>query len=44
MHGFGALDIMETMRISIVGMVLIVTGYQLITVSFTLCLTRIGES
>lgn len=43
-NGLGALDIMETMSISIVGMVLNVTGFQLIIVSLTLSLTRIGES
>ncbi|HEU0086262.1 MAG TPA: glycosyltransferase family 2 protein, partial [Pseudonocardiaceae bacterium] len=42
-NGFGALDVVETMRVPIIGMVLIVTGFQLITVSFTLSLTRIGD-
>ncbi|GAA5169134.1 glycosyltransferase [Pseudonocardia eucalypti] len=42
-HGFGALNVVDTMRVPIIGMVLIVTGFQLITVSFTLSLTRIGE-
>lgn len=41
-NGFGALDVVETMRVPIIGMVLIVTGFQLITVSFTLSLTRIS--
>lgn len=41
--GFGALDVVQSMRVPIVGMVLMVTGFQLITVSFTLSLTRIGE-
>ncbi|WP_181779441.1 glycosyltransferase family 2 protein [Pseudonocardia pini] len=41
--GFGALDVVQSMRIPIVGMVLCVTGFQLIIVSFTLSLTRIGE-
>ncbi len=41
--GFGQLDVVETMRIPILGMVLIVSGFQLINVSFTLSLTRIGE-
>jgi hypothetical protein len=41
--GFGALDVVQTMRIPIIGMVLGVTGFQLIIVSFTLSLTRIGE-
>ncbi|MCF7551845.1 MULTISPECIES: glycosyltransferase family 2 protein [Pseudonocardia] len=41
--GFGALDVVQSMRIPIVGMVLCVTGFQLVIVSFTLSLTRIGE-
>lgn len=41
--GFGALDVVDTMRVPVLGMVLIVTGFQLITVSFALSLTRIGE-
>ncbi|KOV79936.1 glycosyltransferase family 2 protein [Nocardia sp. NRRL S-836] len=41
--GFGALDVVETMRIPILGMVSIVSGFQMISVSFTLSLTRIGE-
>ncbi|SDC74702.1 glycosyltransferase family 2 protein [Actinokineospora iranica] len=41
--GFGALDVVETMRVPILGMVLLVTGFQLISVSFTLSLTKIGE-
>ena len=41
--GFGALDVVETMRVPILGMVLIVSGFQMISVSFTLSLTRIGE-
>jgi hypothetical protein len=41
--GFGALDASDTMQVPIIGMVLIVTGFQLIFVSFTLALTRIGE-
>jgi glycosyltransferase involved in cell wall biosynthesis len=41
--GFGSLDVVETMRVPILGMVLIVSGFQLISVSFTLSLTRIGE-
>jgi glycosyltransferase involved in cell wall biosynthesis len=41
--GFGALNVVETMRVPILGMVLIVSGFQLISVSFTLSLTRIGE-
>jgi hypothetical protein len=43
-NGFGALDVVATMRVPIIGMVLTVTGFQLITVSFTLSLTQIGES
>jgi len=42
-NGFGALDVVQSMRVPIVGMVLCVTGFQLIIVSFTLSLTRIGE-
>jgi glycosyltransferase involved in cell wall biosynthesis len=41
--GFGALDVMETMRVPILGMVLIVSGFQIITVGITLSLNRIGE-
>ena len=41
--GFGALDVVDTMRVPVLGMVLDVTGFQLITVSFALSLTRIGE-
>jgi glycosyltransferase involved in cell wall biosynthesis len=41
--GFGALDVVQTMRIPILGMVLIVSGFQMVSVSFTLSLTRIGE-
>jgi glycosyltransferase involved in cell wall biosynthesis len=41
-NGFGALDVVDTMRVPIIGMVLVVAGFQLITVSFTLSLTRIG--
>lgn len=42
-NGFGALDVVQSMRIPIIGMVLTVTGFQMIIVSFTLSLTRIGE-
>lgn len=42
-NGFGALDVVQSMRVPIFGMVLTVTGFQLIIVSFTLSLTRIGE-
>lgn len=41
--GFGALDVVSTMRIPILGMVSIVSGFQMISVSFTLSLTKIGE-
>lgn len=41
--GFGELDVVRTMRVPILGMVLMVAGFQLITVSFTLSLTKIGE-
>jgi hypothetical protein len=41
--GFGALDVVDTMRVPIIGMVLTVTGFQIVVVSFTLSLTRIGE-
>jgi hypothetical protein len=42
-NGFGALDVVQSMRVPIIGMVLAVSGFQLIIVSFTLSLTRIGE-
>ena len=41
--GFGALDSVGSMRLPIIGMVLTVAGFQLITVSFTMSLTRIGD-
>lgn len=41
--GFGALDVVDTMRVPILGMVLIVSGFQIITVGVTLSLNRIGE-
>jgi glycosyltransferase involved in cell wall biosynthesis len=41
--GFGQLNVVDTMRLPVLGMVLIVTGFQLVTVSFALSLTRIGE-
>ncbi|HYS35418.1 MAG TPA: glycosyltransferase family 2 protein [Pseudonocardiaceae bacterium] len=41
--GFGALNMVETFRIPILGMVLIVSGFQMVSVSFTLSLTRLGE-
>jgi hypothetical protein len=42
-NGFGSLDVVATMRVPIIGMVLAVSGFQLIIVSFTLSLTRIGR-
>jgi hypothetical protein len=41
--GFGALNTADTMQVPIIGMVLTVTGFQVIIVSFTMALTRIGE-
>jgi hypothetical protein len=41
--GFGELQVIDTLRVPIIGMVLIITGFQLITVSFTLSLTRVGD-
>ncbi|HEX4725036.1 MAG TPA: glycosyltransferase family 2 protein [Pseudonocardiaceae bacterium] len=41
--GFGALNVFQTFRVPILGMVLIVSGFQMISVSFTLSLTRVGE-
>ncbi|HZZ46421.1 MAG TPA: glycosyltransferase family 2 protein [Pseudonocardia sp.] len=41
--GFGPLNLADTLRLPIIGMMLTVTGFQVITVSFTLALTRIGE-
>jgi hypothetical protein len=40
-EGFGALDPISTMRLPIVGMVLVIGGLQLIMVSFTMSLSRI---
>jgi glycosyltransferase involved in cell wall biosynthesis len=40
---FGQLDAAATMRLPIVGMVLILLGVQSVLLSFTLSLTRIGE-
>ena len=42
-QGFGALDPMTTMRVPIIGMVLVIAGLQLIMVSFTVSLTRIDN-
>ncbi|WP_138180368.1 glycosyltransferase family 2 protein [Nakamurella multipartita] len=39
-HGFGALDPMSTMRLPILGMVLVLGGLELIMVSFTVSLSR----
>lgn len=41
--GFGALDVAQSMRVPIVGSVLAVTGFSIVTVSFTLSLAQIGE-
>jgi len=41
--GFGELDVVDTMRAPILGMVLIVSGFQIVTVGITLSLNRIGE-
>ena len=41
--GFGELDAATFMRLPILGLVLIVTGIQVVLVSFVLSLTRIGE-
>lgn len=41
--GFGALDVVRSLRLPIVGTMLAVSGFQIVTVSFTLSLTRIGE-
>ena len=41
--GFRQLDVLTTMRLPIIGMVLIVAGIQLIMVSFTMSLTQIGD-
>lgn len=40
--GFGQLNAVESMRLPIIGTMLCVTGFQLVIVSFTLSLTRIG--
>jgi hypothetical protein len=40
---FGPLDPAETMRLPILGMLLVVVGVQGVVLSFTLSLTRIGE-
>ena len=41
--GFGSLDVAQSLRLPIVGSVLAVTGSSIITVSFTLSLTQIGD-
>ncbi len=41
-EGFGALDPITTMRLPILGMVFIISGLQLVMVSFTMSLTRIS--
>jgi glycosyltransferase involved in cell wall biosynthesis len=42
--GFGALDVVRSMRLPILGAVLVISAFQLISVSFTLSLSRIGEN
>lgn len=41
--GFGELAALDTMRVPILGMVLCVSGFQIVTVGITLSLNRIGE-
>ena len=41
--GFGPLDVVETMRIPMLGTVLLVTGFHVVVISFTLSLSRIGD-
>ena len=41
--GFGPLDVVSSLRLPIVGSVLAITGFSIITVSFTLSMTRIGD-
>ena len=41
--GFGPLDAALSLRLPIVGSVLAVTGFSIVTVSFTLSLTQVGE-
>ena len=41
--GFGPLDAAQSLRLPIVGSVLAITGFSIVTVSFTLSLTQIGE-
>ncbi|HEX4226466.1 MAG TPA: glycosyltransferase family 2 protein, partial [Pseudonocardiaceae bacterium] len=41
--GFGALNVFETVQVPILGMVLVISGFQMISVSFALSLTKIGE-
>jgi hypothetical protein len=41
--GFGPLDVASSLRLPILGSVLAITGFSIITVSFTLSLTRIGD-
>jgi glycosyltransferase involved in cell wall biosynthesis len=41
--GFGQLNVAESMRVPILGMVLGVSGFQIVTVGVTLSLNRIGE-
>jgi hypothetical protein len=41
--GFGPLDVVQSLRLPIVGSMLAVTGFSIITVSFTLSLAQIGD-
>ena len=41
--GFGPLDVVQSLRLPIVGSVLAVTGFAIVNVSFTLSMTRIGD-
>jgi hypothetical protein len=41
--GFGPLDVVQSLRLPIVGSVLAVTGFSIVNVSFTLSMTRIGD-
>jgi glycosyltransferase involved in cell wall biosynthesis len=42
--GFGELEVAHTMRLPIIGMVLVIAGFQAVLVSFMLSLARIGEN
>lgn len=41
---FGTLDVIETIRLPIIGMVFVIAGIQLMMVSFTLSLSQIGSA